>query len=207
MQPTQPSNEPLSHALGDNSEGGHSSFTNIYSPTAQRNPTDPSYNILTPNILAPNHIHLPGMIPLVPLNNWSNILDSRNLQNDQPSTLPDHPSDEELRILSTTTREAMEQRLQILESVQNQLFQSMQLLTQALSVIPSANDVAPTNSTNTPDTPSEPTIAESSSVNNKTTIEEVDDKVDNMSSRRREKMPERSIPSKNDTNDHSYFSE
>ncbi|KAI9498753.1 hypothetical protein BDB00DRAFT_799370 [Zychaea mexicana] len=113
----------------------------------------------------------PGMIPLIPLSSGissvpfgatglSNPSNNNNNHNtaaaataaNPPQPLPASLTDEELQILATTSREAMEQRLRILDTVQNQIFQSMQILTQALSVFPNINnsntDTTSNNNTN-----------------------------------------------------------
>ncbi|ORY99143.1 hypothetical protein BCR43DRAFT_455635 [Syncephalastrum racemosum] len=77
---------------------------------------------------------VPGLIPLVPLS----ALPNNNTHTQHRSELPLELSDEQLSSLSTLTREGIVQRLKILEAVQNQTFQIMQVLTQALSVLPGA---------------------------------------------------------------------
>lgn len=69
------------------------------------------------------------MIPLIPLSGPTPAQVSS-------ATEPVSLSDEQIQALSSTTRDAMVQRLRLLETVQNQIFHSMQVLTQALSVIP-----------------------------------------------------------------------
>ncbi|KAI9258872.1 hypothetical protein BDA99DRAFT_514402 [Phascolomyces articulosus] len=110
-----------------------------------------SFGILTPDqsSWATSSAAGPGMIPLIPLaggsipsfgtNEPRSSSNNNNITN-LPQSLPDSLTDEDLRILSSTTREAMEQRLLILETVQNQIFHSMQILTQALSVMPNINN-------------------------------------------------------------------
>ncbi|KAI7893950.1 uncharacterized protein EV154DRAFT_438868 [Mucor mucedo] len=143
-----------------------------------------SFNVLTPST-QPSPI--PGLIPLVPMGAF-------HQDGDLPIPLPANLSDAELSTLSTVTREAMEQRLKVLETVQNQILQSMQTLTQVLSVIP----VPQTDGVPQAETPAETQAkaqGESSSLTPKTTTStaasliELSDPEEEMSSRRREKMP------------------
>ncbi|KAL9559232.1 hypothetical protein MBANPS3_000499 [Mucor bainieri] len=93
-------------------------------PVHQANPSS-SLNILTPSNQPSN---IPGLIPLVSL----------NYQQSQHSgnSLPIHLSEEDLRILSTTTRDALEQRLRVLTSVDEQISDTIIKLTRVLSVMP-----------------------------------------------------------------------
>lgn len=147
------------------------------------NHLSPSFNVLTPST-QPSPI--PGLIPLVPMG-------AIHQDGDLPIPLPANLSDAELSTLSTVTREAMEQRLKVLEAVQNQILQSMQTLTQVLSVIPvPQNDAVPQAEVPT-ETQTE-TQGESSSTPDPTTstaasLIELSDSEEEMSSRRREKMP------------------
>ncbi|KAI8639724.1 hypothetical protein BD408DRAFT_349464, partial [Parasitella parasitica] len=77
---------------------------------------------------------IPGLIPLIPLNPQ---LYQESQQNGQEgSRVPIDLSDEDLHILSTTTREGLEQRLRILSSVDEQIADSIIRLTRVLSVMP-----------------------------------------------------------------------
>lgn len=93
-------------------------------PAQQTNPSS-SLNILTPSNQPSN---IPGLIPLVPLN------PQQYQQNG--SSLPVNLSEEDLRILSTTTRDALEQRLKVLTSVDEQISDAIIKLTRVLSVMP-----------------------------------------------------------------------
>lgn len=92
-------------------------------------------NILTPSNESTNHVPIPGLIPLVPLNLHSANLCAPQMRERLPTTL----SEQDLQILSTITREGMEQRLKVLEAVQNQILQSMETLAQVLSVLPNTD--------------------------------------------------------------------
>ncbi|OBZ85157.1 E3 ubiquitin-protein ligase HRD1 [Choanephora cucurbitarum] len=100
----------------------------------ETNPTLPLFNTSNPpafSVLTPSNqpSPLPGLIPLVPMH--------------QP-IVNTELSEEDLRILSSTTREAIEQRFRILETAQHQIFQTMQMLTQVMSVMPNEQqDVQP----------------------------------------------------------------
>jgi hypothetical protein len=71
--------------------------------------------------------YIQGMIPLVPLEPTPGTA---------TPALPLELTDAQLHTLSTESREAIQQRLQLLETTQQHIFQVMQTLTQALSVIP-----------------------------------------------------------------------
>ncbi|KAK4512290.1 uncharacterized protein ATC70_002987 [Mucor velutinosus] len=96
-------------------------------PTHQTNSSS-SLNILTPSNQPSN---IPGLIPLVPLN-------PQQYQHSQQNgnTLPITLSEDDLRILSTSTRDALEQRLKVLTSVDEQLSDTIIKLTRVLSVMP-----------------------------------------------------------------------
>lgn len=106
-------------------------------------------------------------------------------------------------MLSTVTREAMEQRLRVLETVQNQILLSMQILTQVLSVIPvtpsaNATETEPqsTAGTQAAAETAETQVESASSLpdtNTSTSLTELSDNEEEMSSRRREKMPSGSL--------------
>lgn len=73
----------------------------------------------------------------------------------QEGTIPETLTEEQLRILSTTTREAMIQRLRLLEAlqnqsqaIQNQVHQAIQVLNQALSVMPNPDNDSSSSSRN-----------------------------------------------------------
>ncbi|KAI7871735.1 hypothetical protein BDF14DRAFT_898536 [Spinellus fusiger] len=79
---------------------------------------------------------IPGLIPLIPMTQEnSNPLFGATHQGTAQMDYQ-HISDEDLLTLSETTRESMMQRLVLLERTQSQIFHSMQILAQALSVIP-----------------------------------------------------------------------
>lgn len=90
---------------------------------------DPAWSSSSSSTAASNNAY-PGMIPLIPLSGPSAQVSSAAAAD--PVSL----SDEQIQALSSTTRDAMVQRLRLLETVQNQIFHSMQVLTQALSVVP-----------------------------------------------------------------------
>lgn len=96
----------------------------------QTNIPSSSLNILTPSNQPSN---IPGLIPLVSLNpqlyQQSQLDGGRN-------TLPINLSEDDLRILSTTTRDALEQRLRILTNVDEQISDSIIKLTRVLSAMP-----------------------------------------------------------------------
>lgn len=109
-------------------------------------------------------------------------------------------------MLSTVTREAMEQRLRVLETVQNQILLSMQILTQVLSVIPvtpsaNATETEPQSTAGTQAAAetaetAETQVESSSSLpdtDTSTSLIELSDNEEEMSSRRREKMPSGSL--------------
>ncbi|CDH56792.1 zinc finger protein [Lichtheimia corymbifera JMRC:FSU:9682] len=119
----------------------------------------PGLGILTPDpawasssTATPNNAY-PGMIPLIPLSGPSAQVSSTAAAD--PVSL----SDEQIQALSNTTRDAMVQRLRLLETVQNQIFHSMQVLTQALSVVPD-NTAAVNTNTSTETAPSSSTTAQ-----------------------------------------------
>lgn len=70
------------------------------------------------------------MVPLEPLAMASQLDSSVTHQ------LPDTLSDDQLKVLSTNSKAAIEERLRILETVQTQTFRSIQLLSQVLSAMP-----------------------------------------------------------------------
>jgi hypothetical protein len=94
------------------------------------------------------------LIPLVPLSSLHNS--SNNAHTHQAPEVPLELTDDQLATLSTLTREGIVQRLKLLEGVQNQIFQTMQVLTQALSVLPSATPSSqPTSSSHTRSQPTD----------------------------------------------------
>lgn len=129
-------------------------------PLQQQHTTQaPGLGILTPDpawasssTATPNNAY-PGMIPLIPLSGPSAQVSSTAAAD--PVSL----SDEQIQALSNTTRDAMVQRLRLLETVQNQIFHSMQVLTQALSVVPD-NTAAVNTNTSTETAPSSSTTAQ-----------------------------------------------
>lgn len=74
-------------------------------------------------------IHIPGMIPLAPL----------GLSTQHINSLPSELTPEQIEVLSKETKEAIEERLRVLDTVQTQIFHSMQLLASTLSVLPSSS--------------------------------------------------------------------
>ncbi|KAL0076646.1 hypothetical protein F4703DRAFT_1884546 [Phycomyces blakesleeanus] len=92
-------------------------------------------------IHTPLQSQIPGMIPLIPLlGQNSGILHSNAPGQVTSVTLPESLNEEQLQTLAETTRESMVQRLRLLEGVQSQIFHSMQILAEALSVVPT-NDM------------------------------------------------------------------
>lgn len=179
QQPQQPPQQPLDqfqqlpHGRFDQSQNNPSSFSGVQQPI--------SLNILTPSTQPTStHMNIPGLIPLIPLNQQEGAASS---------ALPLNLTDEDLRILSTTTRDAMEQRLRILQTVQDQIFQTMQTLSQVLSVLPINNE--PTedvhkeenNSHNEPESSS--SAAKSATEKDVKTAEHEDE----LSDRQRQKLP------------------
>jgi hypothetical protein len=76
-----------------------------------------------------------NLVPLIPL-----ALDSQSRKSAEEQ-LPEGLTSEQLQALSMNTREAIEERLRILEMVQTQTFRSIQLLSQVLSVLPENSGV------------------------------------------------------------------
>ncbi|KAL7311572.1 hypothetical protein PS15m_009314 [Mucor circinelloides] len=118
--PLQPPQQPFAQSL----------FNQLPIPSGPAHQTNPSssLNILTPSNQPSN---IPGLIPLVPLN-------PQHYQQSQQNgnSLPINLSEEDLRILATTTREALEQRLRVLTSVDEQISDTIIKLTRVLSVMP-----------------------------------------------------------------------
>jgi hypothetical protein len=76
-----------------------------------------------------------NLVPLIPL-----ALDPQSRKSAEEQ-LPEGLTGEQLQALSMNTREAIEERLRILEMVQTQTFRSIQLLSQVLSVLPENSGV------------------------------------------------------------------
>ncbi|ORZ11573.1 hypothetical protein BCR42DRAFT_421362 [Absidia repens] len=77
------------------------------------------------------------MVPLAPLAAPSYSAST------QTTPLPTELTPEQLAALSTETRQAMEERLRVLDLVQSHIFSSMQYLASALSALPPAPASAP----------------------------------------------------------------
>ncbi|EPB83523.1 hypothetical protein HMPREF1544_09744 [Mucor circinelloides 1006PhL] len=118
--PLQPPQQPFAQSL----------FNQLPIPSGPAHQTNPSSSL---NILMPSNqpSNIPGLIPLVPLN-------TQHYQQSQQNgnSLPINLSEEDLRILATTTREALEQRLRVLTSVDEQISDTIIKLTRVLSVMP-----------------------------------------------------------------------
>lgn len=118
--PLQPPQQPFAQSL----------FNQLPIPSGPAHQTTPSSSL---NILMPSNqpSNIPGLIPLVPLN-------PQHYQQSQQNgnSLPINLSEEDLRILGTTTREALEQRLRVLTSVDEQISDTIIKLTRVLSVMP-----------------------------------------------------------------------
>ncbi|ORX56170.1 hypothetical protein DM01DRAFT_77314 [Hesseltinella vesiculosa] len=80
--------------------------------------------------------HIPGLIPLAPLD-MRDVLPNAHLAT-QPVAIGQPPTLTHLQLtaLAHETREAMEERLRVLDTVQQHIFDTMQYLTQALSMLP-----------------------------------------------------------------------
>ncbi|KAG1429370.1 hypothetical protein G6F59_002897 [Rhizopus arrhizus] len=129
-------------------------------------------------------MNLPTMIPLTPFTPAVQI-GTPSYPESLVSTLPPDLSDEQLKTMSEMTREAIEEKIRLLAQVQNQIFQSMQLLTRVLSITPhlesKSNEEALSHHDENANIPE-------SSGHSKQIIEEES----TSSSRRKEKMPDRS---------------
>jgi len=79
-----------------------------------------------------------NLVPLIPL-----ALDPRSEKHAEEQ-LPETLTEDQLQALSVNTREAIEERLRILEMVQAQTFRSIQLLSQVLSVLPESKLISET---------------------------------------------------------------
>ncbi|KAF1800743.1 hypothetical protein V8B55DRAFT_1533240 [Mucor lusitanicus] len=153
----------------------------------QTNPSS-SLNILTPSNQPSN---IPGLIPLVPLNAHPYQQSQQN-----GNSLPINLSEEDLRILSTTTRDALEQRLRVLTSVDEQISDTILKLTRVLSVMPvdtalhqETNQGAAEDAASQEDQVDVPTDAPENE------SEQPQPQQQDMSDRRREKMPDYSASS------------
>ncbi|RHZ88591.1 hypothetical protein Glove_22g103 [Diversispora epigaea] len=136
------------------------------SPTAStsRAPPQSSYQPFMPP--AP-----PGLIPLFPVlpirNNGSTSTEGNN--NVPPLN---QLSEEQIRLLETTTREALTERLRLLQDVQGQVYNIISTLTQAVSALPQTHiteqSTVTTESPTTTTTESPITTTEESSNNQET---------------------------------------
>jgi hypothetical protein len=115
--------------------------------------------------------NLQNFVPLIPLG--SNKHSDKHADEQLPETL----TDEQLQSLSTNTREAIEERLRILEMVQAQTFRSIQILSQVLSVLPENTNFTESITQNKSQ---DENRSEESSLSEATPV---------ISERRREKMP------------------
>lgn len=128
--------------------------------------------------------NLQNFVPLIPLG--SNKHSGKHADEQLPETL----TDEQLQSLSTNTREAIEERLRILEMVQAQTFRSIQILSQVLSVIPentNFTDSITQNKSQDEKSPDESSLSAATPV---------------ISERRREKMPMDTQISESTSNNH-----
>ncbi|CAG8674825.1 14033_t:CDS:2, partial [Gigaspora rosea] len=73
----------------------------------------------------------PGLIPLFPLL----PLRDNGTTNVETNTL-NHLSEDQIRLLETTTREALVERLRILQETQGHIYNAISMLTQVISVLP-----------------------------------------------------------------------
>jgi predicted RNA-binding protein with RPS1 domain len=128
---------------------------------------------------------IPGFIPLVPLNTHLPFTDSNS------SSIPLDISDRDLQTLSTTTREAMEQRLKVLQAVQNQILQAMESLALVLSVLPTSTSPQQTEGSaqDANQNPIETTVAEQGQ-DEAEAMEDVQQTSTDLSERQKEKMPD-----------------
>ncbi|KAI8378430.1 hypothetical protein BD560DRAFT_390366 [Blakeslea trispora] len=118
QDPSQPNTQPEPQLNQPPQQQADTNSPFLLFNTSLPSANQPAFNILTPS---DQPSPLPGLIPLVPM---------------QQSMPPTELSEEQLRVLSSTTREAIEQRFHILETIQQQIFQTMQMLTQVMSVMP-----------------------------------------------------------------------
>jgi hypothetical protein len=128
--------------------------------------------------------NLQNFVPLIPLG--SNKHSDKHADEQLPETL----TDEQLQSLSTNTREAIEERLRILEMVQAQTFRSIQILSQVLSVLPDDSNFTESITQNKSQDEKRP---DESSLSEATPI---------ISERRREKMPMDTQISESTSNNH-----
>ncbi|KAK9766417.1 hypothetical protein K7432_004529 [Basidiobolus ranarum] len=84
---------------------------------------------------------LPGLIPLGQLSNLIPLFPQQPLSYDLESFAL---SDEQLSVLETETRQALQERLRICEEAQRRLFDVATTLTQALSILPTPLSATPT---------------------------------------------------------------
>lgn len=158
--------------------------------------------ILTPLTTAnqsSQHLNIPGLIPLVPFNTHLPFTDNST------DSIPLNLSDHDLQTLSTSTREAMEQRLKVLQAVQNQILKSMETLASVLSVLPettAAEDVQQNTNTATTTTTSTQNMEQTQNPTATTMMEQDEDVLEAMedvqhtgsnyeiSERQKEKMPD-----------------
>ena len=198
QQPQQPGPQPgqaeerppMYHTQHQRTEG-QPSFEPRHRPFGPQDYT--SMNTRPFNIYEPSTrpSPIPGLIPLVPCTS----LEPR------PELIPQDLTETDLHILSQYTRDAMVRRLKVMEDVQNQLLASMQTLTLAISVIPPEPTdttveptVEPTTTESIVESTAEPLVTESSSPTTATRIEsDHEEQEEEMSSRRKEKMPNYNI--------------
>ncbi|CAG8466269.1 12083_t:CDS:2 [Acaulospora colombiana] len=104
--------------------------------------------ISQPNISQLSSQLPPGLIPLFPIlpirNNGTTNVDGNHI-----SSSLNNLSEEQIRLLETTSREALAERLRILQDTQGQIYNIISVLTQVLSALPQIPTVEiPTASTN-----------------------------------------------------------
>ncbi|CEG80285.1 hypothetical protein RMATCC62417_14645 [Rhizopus microsporus] len=131
---------------------------------------------------------LPAMIPLTPSTSQTQV-GLPSYPYSLAGTVPSELTEEQLKTMSSITRESLVAQLKLLGDVQNQIFNSMQVLTQALSIIPDINNMPSNEESNSADREKEASSSFTSNESYKTPNDE--DHEEDISSRRKEKMPDR----------------
>ncbi|KAG1180510.1 hypothetical protein G6F70_007043 [Rhizopus microsporus] len=131
---------------------------------------------------------LPAMIPLTPSTSQTHV-GLPSYPDSLAGTVPSELTEEQLKTMSCITRESLIAQLKLLGDVQNQIFNSMQVLTQALSIIPDISNMPSNEQSNSADKKQEASASSTSNESYKTPDDE--DHEEDVSSRRKEKMPDR----------------
>ena len=131
---------------------------------------------------------LPAMIPLTPSTSQTHV-GLPSYPDSLAGTVPSELTEEQLKTMSCFPRESLIAQLKLLGDVQNQIFNSMQVLTQALSIIPDISNMPSNEQSNSADKKQEASASSTSNESYKTPDDE--DHEEDVSSRRKEKMPDR----------------